>query len=214
MSFYVLDENNNKIPALDQEGVLNAIETAIKDGSLANLVANEAFVTKLKCCVTGGTNQVAFVTQQKYNELKAANQLKENTLYHITDDPTAEELDAILQALSDTVTHLVTNCGNNTNNINNIYTFLNKVIPQRLTVDDSINGISLTKSGLYVFHYTDVATGLTVKNVFLSFDSANGRLPYLGDDLEVRGDNGEYLYVKPKSLSTYRLLNGYLITQY
>lgn len=94
--FYVLDEQNNKIEAFDKEGVLNAIETAIANGSLASLLADAGFISKLKCCVTGGTNKVAFVTQAKYNELGATDALLDNCLYIITDETTSEDINASL----------------------------------------------------------------------------------------------------------------------
>lgn len=95
--FFVIDENNNKIEAYDKEGVLAVLSKAIKDGSLSGISADAGFVSKLKCCVTGGTSKVAFVTQAKYNELKASNGLLENCLYYITDDTTAEDMDKALQ---------------------------------------------------------------------------------------------------------------------
>ena len=77
MGFYVLDENNNKVPAYDKEGVLALLAQAIEDGSLDSIVADSAFITKLKCCVGGGTYNIAFIDQAKYNELQTNNQLKE-----------------------------------------------------------------------------------------------------------------------------------------
>lgn len=90
---YVIDENNNKKEAFDKEETLAALEKAIEDGSLAGITADSAFVSKLKCCVSGVTNQVAFVTQAKYNEMEAAGLLTPNTLYFITDDTTADDLE-------------------------------------------------------------------------------------------------------------------------
>lgn len=90
--FYVLDENNNKSEAYDKEEVLAILEQAIADGSLANLVENAAFISKLKCCVSGQTNKVAFVTTDKYNELVASGNVKENTYYFITDDCTTDDI--------------------------------------------------------------------------------------------------------------------------
>ena len=94
--YYVLDENNNKVEAFDKEGVLNALETAIANGSLESLVADAGFISKLKCCVSGQTNNIAFVTQAKYNELCATNGLLSNCLYIITDETTSEDINAKL----------------------------------------------------------------------------------------------------------------------
>lgn len=101
--FYVLDENNNKVEAFDKQGVLAVLAQAISDGSLNNIVADSAFVSKLKCCVGGDTFKVAFVTQAKYNELEANNLLERNTYYYITDDDTANNLDELLTQLTNAV---------------------------------------------------------------------------------------------------------------
>lgn len=101
--FYCLDDNNNKIEALDKEGVYSVLDQAIKDGSLENLVADAAFVSKLKCCVSGQTNKVAFTNSAKYNELKAANALEENCYYFITDDTSVEDIDTELKAINDAI---------------------------------------------------------------------------------------------------------------
>lgn len=99
--FYVLDENNNKIEAFDKEGVLNAIETAIANGSLASLVADAAFVTKLKCCVTGQTNKVAYVTEAKLNELETQGLLETGVEYHITDDSSLALIETAVKDVND-----------------------------------------------------------------------------------------------------------------
>ncbi len=96
MAFYVLDENHNLIEAYDKEGVLAVLAQAIKDGSLDGITADSAFISKLKCCVTGGTNRVAFVTQHQYNSLKKRGGLQSNCLYIITDDNTYDGLDTAL----------------------------------------------------------------------------------------------------------------------
>lgn len=99
MIFYVLDENNNKVEALDKEGVLNAIETAIQDGSLAGLVADAGFISKLKCCVNGNTSKIGFITQAQYNTLEVNGLLEKNTLYFITDDTLADDLEEQLKTI-------------------------------------------------------------------------------------------------------------------
>ena len=100
---YVLDEHHNLIEAYDKEGVLAVLSQAIADGSLSGITADSAFVSKLKCCVGGGTHPVAFITQAKYNELKSSDSLVDNCLCIITDDTTAEDIDAMLKTLTDTV---------------------------------------------------------------------------------------------------------------
>ena len=106
MAFYVLDENNNKVEAFDKQGVLNVLNQAIKDGTLANIVSDSAFVSKLKCCVSGVANHVAFVSQAKYNELKAGGMLIANCYYFITDDTTAEDLEEQLNLANESIASL------------------------------------------------------------------------------------------------------------
>lgn len=108
MKFYVLDEDNNKVEAFDKEGVLAVLSQAIAEGTLDNIVADASFISKIKCCVSGITNNVAFVTQNKYNQLDAAGQLAENTYYFITDDTTCDEIDKVLQELTDNINSLNT----------------------------------------------------------------------------------------------------------
>lgn len=100
MAFYVLDENNNKVEALDKEGVLAVLAQAIADGSLENVTADAAFISKVKCCVCGDTKQMAFITQAKYNELLAASGLQENTYYFIIDDTSYEDIDKALEEIN------------------------------------------------------------------------------------------------------------------
>lgn len=77
MAKYVLDENNNKIEVTDEVG---------------NTTVNE-----VKCCVSNTPFRFAFVTQAKYNELEAAGLVQANTIYEITDDTTADDLDEQLK---------------------------------------------------------------------------------------------------------------------
>lgn len=107
MSNYVIDENHNFVEGYSAQEVLSVLEQAIANGSLANVVAGQAIVDKLKCCVTGGTMRVAFVTQAKYNELASAGSLVENCYYYITDDTTAEDIDELLTELTNAVNGIV-----------------------------------------------------------------------------------------------------------
>lgn len=105
--YFVLDDNNNKVEAYDKEEVLALLEKAIADGSLAGITENSGFIKKIKCCVTGGTSRVAFVSQAKYNELQANNELIANCLYIITDDTTAEDMEAELAELAEKVNRIL-----------------------------------------------------------------------------------------------------------
>lgn len=98
--FYVLDDNNNKVEGLDKQGVVALLNKAIEDGTLAGIASDSAFVDKLKCCVSGNTFKVAFVTQAKYNELKAEEQLITNCYYFVTDDTTCEDIDEQLSKVN------------------------------------------------------------------------------------------------------------------
>lgn len=98
--FYVLDDNNNKVEGLDKQGVVALLNKAIEDGTLAGIASDSAFVDKLKCCVSGNTFKVAFVTQAKYNELKAEDQLITNCYYFVTDDTTCEDIDEQLSKVN------------------------------------------------------------------------------------------------------------------
>lgn len=106
MAFYVLDENNNKVEAFDKEGVLAVLRQAIEDKMLENIVADSAFVSKLKCCIGGTTHNVAFVPQAKYNELLETRKLVENTYYIIIDDTTCEDIDEVLQELNNAINEI------------------------------------------------------------------------------------------------------------
>lgn len=104
---YVLDDKNNKVEGLDKQGVLAVLEQAIENGSLESIASDSAFVDKLKCCVNGATYKVAFITQAKYNELKAEGELITNCYYFITDDTTCEDIDEQLANLTEAVNALI-----------------------------------------------------------------------------------------------------------
>lgn len=95
--FYVLDENGNRQEGLTKEEVLSILQQAINEGSLAGIEKDSAFVSKLKCCVDGGTFKMAFITQAKFNELKANSQLDDEALYFITDDTTEAVLEETIE---------------------------------------------------------------------------------------------------------------------
>lgn len=99
MAFFVIDENHNLIEAYDKEGVLAVLAQAIADGSLSGITADSGFISKIKCCVSGQTNRIAFVTQAKYNELEKSGNLENGVYYYITDDTTAEDIEKTLTEL-------------------------------------------------------------------------------------------------------------------
>lgn len=109
--FYVIDENHNLHEAYDKQDVLAVIEQAIADGSLSGLTADAAFISKIRCCVSGETNKLAFVTQAKYNELVAAGTVEEGVYYFITDETTLEDIMALIDGIlkGDTAVGLANN---------------------------------------------------------------------------------------------------------
>lgn len=86
MAKYILDENNNKIEVTDE--VLTAT------------------VNEVKCCVSSTPFKMAFISQAKYNELEAAGLVQPNTIYEITDDTTADDMDAQLLEINTSINDL------------------------------------------------------------------------------------------------------------
>ena len=104
MAYYVRDNNNNLIEGLSKEEIYALLDEAIRTGQLPSVDDETAFVTKLKCSVTGVASSVAFITEAKYNELRTGGLLKANTLYFITDDNTEDTLEnAIAQAKQEAI---------------------------------------------------------------------------------------------------------------
>lgn len=104
MAYYVRDNNNNLIEGLSKEEIYALLDEAIRTGKLPSVDNETAFVTKLKCSVTGVSSSVAFITEAKYNELRTGGLLKPNTLYFITDDTTEDTLEnAIAQAKQESI---------------------------------------------------------------------------------------------------------------
>lgn len=112
MKHYVLDENRNLVEAYSKEEVLAVLQQAINDGTLENIVKDAGFINRIKCCVTGGTTRIAYVTQAKYNELEAGNLLQENTEYNIIDDTTAEDIEKALAQFNTDVENVETKLNN------------------------------------------------------------------------------------------------------
>lgn len=167
--YYVLDENGNRKEAYCKEEIMSVLQQAIDDGSLSGVDAQSAFVSKLKCCVGGGTFKQAFVTQAKYNELKANKQLEENTCYNITDDTTEHDIATNIEGLWEAVEDLakafvidengVLKCGN-------------KIIPQKKIIFNTLTELSTNNT------YVNVAIG--GKNVAsLKVTSNTGSIFYI-----------------------------------
>lgn len=100
---YGFDEKKNKKEMLTKEQVYALIADAIEQGTLPSVDNLEAFVTALKDPYTGLVHRVAFMTQAKYNELKAQGALLAGTYHFITDDDTAQDLENHMDGIDDDV---------------------------------------------------------------------------------------------------------------
>lgn len=163
MAFYVLDENNNKVEAYDKEGVLAVLEQAIENGSLEQITANSAFVTKLKCCVGGGTYKMAFITQEKYNDLKTNSQLSSDTFYWITDDTTCEEINNALTSINNNITSI--------NNRLDALGFKSGVFVVSGVSAELISTNTLKKQGKYVIASLELFNTTALSNLAISVPS-------------------------------------------
>lgn len=105
---YVLDLNKNFVEAYSKEEVLAVIAQAIENGSLKDITAEAAFISKVKCCVSGASYNLAFVTQAKLNELEANGQKQENTYYFVIDDTKYSSINAMIEEISTRLTDIET----------------------------------------------------------------------------------------------------------
>lgn len=169
MSNYVLDDNNNKVIAYSAEEVLSVLEQAIADGSLADLVADAAFVTKLKCCVSGQTNKIAFVTEAQYNELAAAGTVENGVYYYITDDTTLDSINEIL-------TELQTRVGDIEGILPTLNENVNKIVSGEQSVGNAtkVNNLEITQDENGVLKIGDII----IPQKKLIFESAESKQYY------------------------------------
>ena len=129
MAYYVRDNNNNLIEGLSKEEIYALLDEAIRTGQLPSVDDETAFVTKLKCSVTGVASSVAFITEAKYNELRTGGLLKANTLYFITDDTTEYTLEnAIAQAKQEAILESKTYADNRFTDVDTKFTQVNTKI--------------------------------------------------------------------------------------
>ena len=189
MKLFLLDENNNKVEVTTE--VLTAL------------------VEQIKCCVSGTPFKMAFVSQAKYNELEAAGLVQANTIYEITDDTTADDLDGQLVENKQTLAQ-------HTNQLNELASFLdNKTTIKEVT--------KITQSGLYsidvviagtseVAHSTTfyVTKGVTMAQTLTLLYSGGQVVPamiycYADGDVELEYSGGISGYY---ALGKIRLING------
>ena len=129
MAYYVRDNNNNLIEGLSKEEIYALLDEAIRTGQLPSVDDEAAFVTKLKCSVTGVASSVAFITEAKYNELRTGGLLKANTLYFITEDTTEDTLEnAIAQAKQESILESKTYADNRFTDVDTKFTQVNTKI--------------------------------------------------------------------------------------
>lgn len=173
MAFYVLDDNNNKVEAFDKEGVLAVLEQAIADGSLANIAANSAFVSKIKCCVGGDTYKMAFITQAKYNELVKNSELTPNTYYFIVDDTTYEDMVKDFEALTEKVNDAV----KKVDNLTYIFEVRDKYIETRKDAPViAVNDTRIKNSNFIEIFPLDEWTNYYLGKYYLSLNVALGEV--------------------------------------
>ena len=181
MAFFVLDENNNKVEALDKEGVVAAIAQAIEDGSISNLVADAGFISKIKCCISGETLRMAFVTQAYMNTLLQDNAADDNTIYYIIDDTSADDLDIKFEDVD--------------LRFENIESDIRSIRPKLRVREETTNGTStvIEKEGLYTFALEDSGKIHTGSIYVYDFDqkiySTCGKVYAQGGYIMVEKDN-------------------------
>ena len=180
--FFVLDENHNLVEAYDKEGVLAVIEKAIADGSLSGIVEDASFVTKIKCCVTGGTNRFAFVSTAKYNELVATGAIEQNTLYYITDEESNDVVEEVCAYVNGIINGSAVPEAQHANLADHAST-ANKLVGLEELVYDSafdlydISAYKVTSAGVYMALVCDrgnVDNQSTYTTVILAVPNVNG----------------------------------------
>lgn len=147
---FVHDENHNRHEALDKQEVYNVLAAAIQSGELP-LNPDEAFITQIKSEVDGKTYKIAFCTNAKYLELKAASELIEDCLYIITDEDPYTDLANAIDSLQANVTYIIeptlTNYGTR------ITALENKMARTEQTITIGASGAELELDpGIYVFY--------------------------------------------------------------
>ena len=165
---FVHDENHNRHEALDKQEVYNVLAAAIQSGELP-LNPDEAFITQIKSEVDGKTYKIAFCTNAKYLELKAASELIDDCLYIITDEDPYTDLANAVDSLQANVTYVIeptlTDYGIR------ITALENKMArtEQTITISDSGTNLAL-ETGTYLF-YLDSAIAFTFILHFASYTS-------------------------------------------
>ena len=196
MAYYVRDNNNNLIEGLSKEEIYALLDEAIRTGQLPSVDDETAFVTKLKCSVTGVASSVAFITEAKYNELRTGGLLKANTLYFITDDTTEDTLEnAIAQAKQEAVNEAKVGMA---------------TLPEAYQNTNNFNVVEFASTSFFTsrkYHVINIVIPLNRPNWYKGDTLLNGSFDYGGTLTGYIDENG-VLNIKDTS-ETIRTITGY-----
>lgn len=106
--YYVLCADNCKFESMTKEQILSAIEQAVSTGEIKNV--DTGFVTKLKEQNANKALKFWVGTTAEYNALETK---IENCFYIITDDTTADDINAMFKGYSERITTLEANQNKN-----------------------------------------------------------------------------------------------------
>jgi hypothetical protein len=105
MKHIIDDADKNKYEALSKAEVIALLQQVIESGQLPEGEL-EGLVISLRNPIDNLDYKIAFCSQAKYNELKAAEQLEANCYYIITDDTSYEDLDESLKEIKEQIASL------------------------------------------------------------------------------------------------------------
>ncbi len=94
---HIFDDNDkNKYEALSKAEVIALLQQVVESGELPENILEGISLT-LRNPIDNQDYKIAFCTQAKYNELKAAGQIIPNCLYYIIDDNSYEDINISLE---------------------------------------------------------------------------------------------------------------------
>ena len=99
MKHIIDDADKNKYEALSKAEVIALLQQVIESGQLPEGEL-EGLVLSLKNPIDNLNYKIAFCSQAKYNELKAAEQLETNCYYIITDDTSYDDINNAIQQIN------------------------------------------------------------------------------------------------------------------
>lgn len=150
MGYFLHDEKHNRIEGLSKEQIYDVLAAAIQSGELP-LNPDQAFITQIKSDVDNKTYKIAFCTNAKYLELKAAGELIEDCLYIITDEDPYTDLANAIDSLQANVTYIIEPALQNHDT--RITALENKFARTEHTITIGASGAELElDAGIYVFY--------------------------------------------------------------